>query len=120
MAQSNVSSSPRFDTSTVSTLGWLALALVFLTGVLHLWVGIVEGRIPLVLAGVAFLAAMPLYLADYHRRLLVLLAIPFTAVQIPLWYVVNAGEFTTLGYLDKAIQLVLVAVLVVMALQSRR
>lgn len=119
MAQSTARSEPRFDTATVTSLGWLALGLVLVTGVLHLYVGVVEGRIPLLLAGVGFLAAMVVYLADYRRSLLVLLAIPYTAIQIPLWYVANAGEFTMLGYVDKAVQVVLVVILVAMAWRNR-
>lgn len=113
MSQSQQASRPglSFDTASLSGLGWLAVALVFLTGVLHLYAGVTEGRIPVGLAGVGFLAATILYLLDYRRRLLVLLAIPYTAVQIPLWYVANAGQFTLLGYADKAIQVLLVVVL---------
>lgn len=119
MAQSTAGATARFDTSTVTSFGWLALALVFLTGVLHVYAGVVEGRIPVLLAGVGFLAAMPLYLADYRRRLLVLLAIPYTAIQLPLWYLANAGEYTALGYADKALQVLLLVVLLAHAWQDR-
>jgi hypothetical protein len=88
---------------------WVALGLV--TGVLHIYAGLVEGRIPVALAGVGFLGAMGLYLVDHRRSLLYLVGIGYTAVQIPLWYVVNAGEFTALGYVDKVVQVVLVALL---------
>lgn len=111
MARATDRSSSRFDTASIPTLGWLALALVVATGVLHIYAGIVEGRIPVLLAGLGFLAATVLYLADYRRRLLVLLAIPYTAIQFPLWFVANAPDFALVGYLDKAIQLVLVVVL---------
>lgn len=115
MAQATTRTTPRFDTATITPVGWLALTLVAVTGLLHLAAGVVEGRIPVFLAGVGFLVAAILYLADYRRRTLVLLAIPYTAIQLPLWYVANAGEFTALGYLDKAVQVALLLVLVVLA-----
>ena len=99
------------DTDSMTGVEWLAVALVFVTGVLHLYAGVVEGRPPVTLAGVGFLGAIALYLANYRRRLLALVGIFFTGVQIPIWYAVKAGEYTTVGYVDKAVQVVLVVVL---------
>jgi len=113
------SESSGFETGSVSTLGWLAVALVAVTGIIHVYAGLVEGRIPVTLAGVGFLVAIGLYLADYRRRLLYLVGVLYTAVQIPLWYVVKAGEFTTIGYLDKGVQVVLVVVLAYLYWQTR-
>jgi uncharacterized membrane protein len=106
-------------TESISRLGWVAIGLVFVTGVLHVYAGIVEGRIPVSLAGVGFLGAIVLYVVDYRRRLLYLVGILYTVVQIPLWYVANAGSFTTLGYVDKAVQVVLVALLAYLYWQTR-
>jgi len=100
-----------FETESISGLGWLAVALVIVTGVLHIYSGVVEGRTPVLLAGVGFLGAILLYLADYRRHLLYLVGIVYTAVQIPIWYVVKAGEYTLVGYVDKAVQVVLIALL---------
>jgi hypothetical protein len=108
MAQSSASF---FETESVSGTEWSAIALVLVTGVIHIYVGIVEGAVPLALAGLGFFGAIVLYLANYRRRLLYLVGIVFTGVQIPLWYVVKAGEFTTIGYVDKAVQVVLVVLL---------
>ncbi|MEF8851642.1 MAG: hypothetical protein V5A44_06530 [Haloarculaceae archaeon] len=108
-----------FETVSIPDLGWVALALVFVTGVLHIYSGLVEGRIPVLLAGVGFLGAMALYLTDYRRRLLYLVGIVYTAVQIPIWYVVKAGEYTTVGYVDKAVQVVLIVVLAYLYWASR-
>ena len=99
------------DTESIGRLGWVAVGLVFVTGVLHVYAGIVEGRIPVSLAGLGFLAAIVLYVVNYRRPQLYLVGILYTAVQIPLWYVANVGAFTTLGYVDKAVQVVLVALL---------
>jgi hypothetical protein len=73
-----------------------------------------------VLAGLGFLGAIVLVLLDYRRRAVYAIGIPFTLVQIVLWYYVNfaAGsksfpaEVGTLGAVDKIAQVVLVAVLV--------
>lgn len=85
-----------------------------------MYAGIVEGRIPVTLAGVGFLVAVTLFLANYRRSLLYPVGIVYTVVQIPLWYVVNAGEYTTLGYVDKSIQAVLIVVLAFLYWQDRR
>ncbi|MFC7229202.1 hypothetical protein N0B31_17515 [Salinirubellus salinus] len=113
------SKSSVLEGQSVSRLGWLAVALVAVTGVIHVYAGVVEGRIPVALAGVGFLAAIGLYLADYRRPLLYLVGVVYTAIQIPLWYVVKAGEFTTIGYVDKAVQVVLVVVLAYLYWQTR-
>lgn len=99
------------ETESVEPIQWLAVGLVLLTGILHVYAGLVEGRLPLTLAGVGFFGAIVLFLFDYRRRLLYLVGVVYTGIQIPLWYVANAGEFTALGYTDKAIQVILVAVL---------
>lgn len=107
------------ETESISSVGWLAVVLVVTTGILHVYAGLVEGRIPVALAGVGFLAAVGLYVVDYRRPVLYLVGILYTAVQIPLWYVANAGEFTALGYLDKGVQVVLIVVLAYLYWQTR-
>ena len=99
------------ETRSLDAAHWLAVALVLATGVVHVYAGVVEGRIPVALAGVGFLVALALFLADYRRPLLYLVGILYTAVQLPLWYVAKAGEYTTLGYLDKSIQVLLIVLL---------
>lgn len=107
------------DTESIPGLGWVALGLVLVTGVLHIYSGIVEGRIPVLLAGVGFLGAIVLYLANYRRRVLYLVGIVYTAVQIPIWYIVKAGEYTTIGYVDKGVQVVLIVLLAYLYWNSR-
>ncbi len=99
------------ETDSLSTTHWLAILLVLVTGVIHIYSGIVEGRIPVTLAGVGFLAAVVVFLFDYRRSLLYLVGVLYTAVQLPLWYVAKAGEFTTLGYIDKTVQVALILLL---------
>lgn len=103
------------ETDSLTATHWLALALVLLTGLVHLYAGLVEGQIPVAIAGVGFLAAAVLFLADFRRPLLYPAGIVYTAVQFPLWYVAKAGEYTTLGYADKLLQAVLVVVLAYLA-----
>lgn len=110
----------RLETASLTAWHWLAVALVVLTGVLHLYSGLVEGRIPVALAGVGFFGALVLFLVDYRRPLLYLVGIAYTAVQFPLWYVAKAGEFTMLGYVDKAIQAVLILLLAWLYWRHRR
>lgn len=102
----------------LSTLEAAAVGLLALTGVFHLYAGVVEGAPPVLLAGVGFFGGVGLYLWGWRRRLLTAAAIPFTAVQIPLWYVVKAGNFTAVGYADKLTQVV--AILALVALLVRR
>jgi hypothetical protein len=104
----------------LSGLETAVVALLLFTAATHVYAGVVEGAPPVLLAGVGFLGGIALYLRGLRRRLLTLLAVPFTAVQIPLWYVAKAGNFTLVGYADKAVQVVLVAALVALALRLRR
>ncbi|MFB6353520.1 MAG: hypothetical protein ABEJ92_05485 [Halobacteriales archaeon] len=109
----------RLETASVPTLGWVAVGLAVVTGVLHLYAGAVEGRLPVLLAGLGFLVAVVLYLVDYRRRQLYLAGVVYTAVQLPLWYVVKAGEYTVVGYVDKTVQVLLIATLAVLYWRAR-
>ena len=105
-------------TETLTWKHWAAIGLSALTGVIHLWLGVqfVSGPMgwAFLLAGIGFLAVDLAILVDYRRRLVYLLGIPFTLVQIVAWYVVNAPDFSPLGYADKAIQVVLILLLVLL------
>jgi hypothetical protein len=89
---------------------WLAVVLVAITGVLHVYAGVVEGRVPVALAGVGYAGALVLFFLDYRRRLVYLIGIPYTAIQIPIWLVVKS-EYGVVDYVDKAVQVVLIVVL---------
>ena len=88
-------------TDSLTTTHWFAILLVLMTGLIHVYAGLVEGRIPVSLAGVGFLGAAVLFRLDYRRILLYLVGIAYTAVQFPLRYVAKAGEYTTLGYVGE-------------------
>jgi hypothetical protein len=108
------------ETDSLTTTHWLAILLVLITGVIHVYAGLIEGRIPVSLAGIGFLTAAVLFLLGYRRYHLYLVGIVYTAVQLPLWYVVNVGEFTMLGYVDKALQAALIVVLAHLYWKARR
>jgi hypothetical protein len=94
----------------LTTTHWLAVALVVVTGAIHVYAGIVEGRAPVALAGVGYGGALVLFFLNYRRRLLYAIGIPYTAVQIPLWLVAKS-EYMLVDYVDKAVQVVLILVL---------
>lgn len=108
------------ETESLTGTHWFALLLVVITGVIHTYIGAVEGQIPVLLAGVGFLGAAALFLLDFRRSLLYPVGILYTAIQFPLWYVAKAGEFTTIGYVDKVIQGVLIVVLAYLYWQDRQ
>ncbi|MFA9517409.1 hypothetical protein ACERIT_09365 [Halopenitus sp. H-Gu1] len=108
------------ETESLTTTHWLAILLVLATGIIHVYAGLVEGRIPVSLAGVGFLGAIALFLLDFRRSLLYPVGIVYTAVQLPLWYVGKAGEYTMIGYVDKTIQVVLIIVLVYLFWKERK
>jgi hypothetical protein len=81
--------------------------------------------IAFLLAGVAFVAAVGLVLVDYRRRLVYVGGIPFTAIQVVLWYYLNylAGDKTLaqagpLEVVDKVAQVLLIVALVVLYQRS--
>ncbi|RLM87957.1 hypothetical protein D3D02_13540 [Halobellus sp. Atlit-38R] len=103
---------------SLTQVQWLAVVLVVITGVLHVYAGIVEGRAPVALAGVGYAGALVLFFLDYRRRLLYLIGIPYTAVQFPLW-IVAKSEYGMIDYVDKAVQVVLILVLLYLYLNTR-
>ena len=107
-------------TASLSTLERGIVVLVGVTAVTHIYPGIVEGAPPLVLAGLGFFGGAALYIRGVRRDALALVAIPYTAVQIPLWVVIKAGNYTLVGYVDKAVQVVLVLALLVIVVRQYR
>lgn len=120
---SSVSESVTSDTSSTgvySQLEIVTMLLLAVTAATHLYAGVVESAPPLLLAGLGFLGGIGLYVQGYKRSLLTLVAIPYTAVQIPLWYGAKAGSFTLVGYIDKVVQVILVVALVALVIRRRR
>lgn len=121
-----MSVSSRIETASLTGLHWVAIVLALVSGVIHLILGVNFSPEPLgiafLLAGLGFLGAVTLMLINYRRRLLYAVGIPYTAIQIVLWYYLNfaAGpksfpsEIGTMGAVDKIAQVVLIVVLIVL------
>jgi hypothetical protein len=120
------------DLETITPLHWVAVGLALISAVIHLVFGIellLDGRntqlaVSFVLAAGGFVGAVVLFLFDYHRKWLYLIGIPFTGFQIVYWAnyigfdkVLNPP--TTYAKIDKPVQLLLIAVLIVLYLQER-
>lgn len=105
-------------TESLTPLHWLGIALAVATGTIHLFLGASFVGDPLgwafLVAAAGFFGGVAAVIVDYRRRLTYLLGIPFTAGQIPIWYAVNAPDFSAPGIGDKVIQVALVVVLAVL------
>jgi hypothetical protein len=118
------SQGPGINVGSLSGLHWIGIVAALITAAVHLRLGVGGLALPLrvsfLLAGLGFLGAVTLVVLDYRRRTVYAVGIPFTLVQIVLWYVLNfAGsgksfpaDVGTLGAVDKLAQIVLIAVLV--------
>jgi hypothetical protein len=104
-------------TASLNRLQWIAIALVAITGALHVFAGLAEGRVPVALAGVGYAGAIVLFFLNYRRRSLYLIGIPYTAVQFPLW-IVAKSEYGMIDYVDKAVQVILIVVLIYLYLNT--
>jgi hypothetical protein len=114
------------DVASLDGLHWVGIVAALVSAAVHLLLGVrmlPSGMgISFVLAGLGFLGAIALVMLDYRRRTVYAVGIPFTLVQIALWYYVNfvslgksfPADIGTLGAVDKVAQLVLLAVLVVL------
>ncbi|PSQ23729.1 hypothetical protein BRD04_02515 [Halobacteriales archaeon QS_9_67_17] len=118
------------DAASLSGLHWVGIVAAVVTGVVHLRLGIGFAPsglgISFLLAGLGFFGAVALVLFDYRRRAVYAVGVPFTLVQIVLWYALNfAGgpksfpaDVGTLGWVDKVAQVALVVVLVALLQRS--
>ena len=121
---STATNSGLIDRQTLTPLHYLGILLAVITGVIHLQLGVGFISSPLgisfLFAGVVFVLASAAILANYRRRLLYGLGIPFTAGQIVLWYVLNfamgpqsfPADVGTLATIDKVAQVLLIVVLI--------
>jgi len=117
-------------TASLGGLEWTGIVAALVSAVIHLLLGVRLAPsgigISFILAGLGFLGAIALVLVDYRRRAVYAVGIPFTLVQIIVWYYVNfvtmpksfPGDIGTLGAVDKIAQVVLIAVLVALLRQQ--
>jgi len=107
------------ETESLTPLHWVGIVLASITGVVHLYFGVlaidtVQG-VSFVLAGVAFFVAILLLLLDVRRRLLYLVGIPFTGIQVVLYFAFNWPDVLSPGGIgDKIVQVSLIAILAVL------
>lgn len=110
-----------WNLDSLTAIHWVAILLAAITGVIHLYISIdaLPGGlgIAFVLAGLGFFGAIALfiYTSGRYRRWLYAVGIPYTLVQIVLYYVYNEpaslADMATVDVLDKIVQVVLVLVL---------
>lgn len=106
------------QTESLTATHWVGVVLAAVSGVIHLVIGVAglpSGlAISFVLAGLGFFGAIALVLVDYRRRLVYAVGVPFVAAQIVIWFVLNGFPLDVTEIVDKAAQLGLLAVLVVL------
>ncbi len=112
-------SGARFDTSSVTPVHWLAVAMALVSAAVHLvlgveflphWMGVL-----FVLSTGGFVGAVILFVANVRRPLLYLVGIPYTGSQIVFWLLLDPGGTNlALEAIDKTAQVILVVALVVL------
>jgi len=106
------------ERESLSALHLAGIALAVVSGLLHLFLGVNFIGSPIgwsfLVAGIGFVAGSAAVVANYRRPLVYLLGIPFTLGQVVAWYVINAPDFSAVGFIDKGAQVALVALLVIL------
>ena len=93
------------------------IALTVATAAIHLYLGLSSGLPLFVLNGLGYLALLAaLYgpipqLAPYRNAVRWLL-VGFAALTIVLWLAITGGNSTAIGYADKAVELLLIVLLI--------
>ena len=115
---------PSLDIESLGGLHWVGIVATVVTAAIHLLLCVrlfLSGLgVSCVLAGLGFGSGIALLVMNVRRRAVYAVGIPFTLVQIVLWYYVNfvslgkafPAEVGTLGAVDKVAQVVLLVVLV--------
>lgn len=118
------------DVSSLTGLHWVGVIAAVVTAIVHLALGVrmVPSTlgISFVLAGLGYLGGVVLLLLNYRRRVVYAVGVPFTVVQILLWYYINFAitarafpvDVSATGIVDKGAELILVGVLLTLLRQS--
>ncbi|MDX1745804.1 MAG: hypothetical protein R3324_07695 [Halobacteriales archaeon] len=116
-----MSISSRIQTDSLGPIHWLAVILALLSGIIHLVLGVrffPQGTaIAFLLAGVAFLVAVGLFLVNYRRRVIYAVGVPFVLLQIVAWLWINQRNqpaVSPVEGIDKAAQVILIVVLILL------
>lgn len=113
-------------TTTASSPPVLRLGVIFLTlttAIIHLYLGSLG--LPLfVLNGLGYLALLatlylPIPQLNPYRSSIRWVLVGYTALTIVLWLVITGGASTTIGYIDKIVEVLLIILLVAQARTSR-
>ena len=95
---------------------WAVIGLALLTGVIHLYVGMLAdpGFAPaFYAAGVGWFLGAAVFLTSFWRRWMYLLAAAYAVVQIGFW-VLSGFQFLTVGVVDKLAELAFLALVLVL------
>lgn len=109
----------------LTTLDYIGIILVVLTGAIHLYEGIEdldEGFIGILflLAGLGFFGALVLLYLGVNQPLLYGVGIIYTGIQFVAYFVLRWPDiYEPLGLFDKAIQALLILVLAALYTQKR-
>jgi hypothetical protein len=106
--------------SSIGTLQIGIILLVIATAAIHLSLGIPNFLVMFILNGIGYLvlvAALYLPQLQRYRRLIRWALIAFAAVTIIGWIAIGARS--TIGYLDKVIEVALIALLLIEMRQER-
>ena len=114
-------------TTTAPSSPALRLGIIVLTvatAAIHLYLGLSSGLPPFVLNGFVYLTLLaalylPIPRLAPHRNTVRWLLVGFAALTILLWLVITGGNSTTIGYIDKAVEVLLITLLVAEARSSR-
>lgn len=113
-------------TTLTPSASTLRLAIIFLTvatALVHLYLGF-QGLPLFILNGIGYLVLLAaLYLPApqlaQYRHVTRWALIGYTALTIILWLVITGGQSTATGYIDKVVELLLIALLLAEARQSK-
>lgn len=114
MAQTEASSTQqfRFETESLTGLHWAAMLLAAITGAIHLYLFTTEDWIPFLLAGLGFFGAIGLVLFNVYRHWLYAAGVLYTLSQIVGYFVFPFEISMTITVIDKAVQVLLILILV--------
>ncbi len=105
----------RIDVESLTPLHWVGIAAAAISAGVHLYLSVPTGGTfgaAFVVASAGFIGGIAAILANYRRRLVYLLGIPFTGGQIVMWYVFNeVPPISPIEGIDKVSQAVLILVL---------
>ena len=110
------------QTESLTPLHWAAIAMAIVSAAVHLLIGIEimpsALGISFLLATGGFIGGILLVLFAIRRRLVYAAGIPFTGIQLILWYLLNDisgfGDIGTLDAVDKIAQVLLILALIVL------